>query len=75
MIVIHLRYLIIKIIDHVADLLVSNQEEPSFLQDLLANRQKTHFYDKYADQYYVIKWANRLIKYSMSFLMKISLPI
>ncbi len=50
------------IIDHLTDLLVSNQEELPILYDLLLERQKTHFYKKYANHYEVIKWANFLIK-------------
>lgn len=50
------------IIDHLTDILVSNQEELPILYDLLAERQKTHFYNKYANHYEVIKWANFLIK-------------
>lgn len=51
-----------KIINHLTDLLISNQEEIPSVQELIANRQKTHFYDKNAPQYNVINWSNRLIK-------------
>lgn len=50
------------IIDHLTDLLVSNQEELLLLYDLLDERQKTHFYKQYEYHYEVIKWANFLIK-------------
>ena len=56
-----------KIIDHLTDLLTSNQEELPFIHELLAKRQKTHFYHKYSNYYEVIKWANILIKYINEF--------
>ncbi len=51
-----------KIIEHLTDLLISNQEELPFVLELLAERQKTHFYKKYENHYEVIKWANLLIR-------------
>ena len=57
----------LNIIDYIVDLIGNNKEELSFLQELLENRQKTHFYDKYADYYIALKWANRLIKYINKF--------
>ena len=57
----------IKIIEYIADLLVSNQEELRFLQDLLETRPKMHFYHKYSNYYAAIKWGNRLIKYVNEF--------
>ncbi len=51
-----------KIIEHLTDLLISNQEELPVILKLLAERQKTHFYYKYADHYTAIKWANCLIR-------------
>ena len=50
------------IINHLTDLLVSNQEELRIIYDLLDERQKTHFYKKYAYHYEMIKSANFLIK-------------
>jgi uncharacterized protein (TIGR02687 family) len=51
-----------KIIEHLTDILVSNQEEIESLQGLLAERKKTHFYKTYRSHYKVLKWANLLIK-------------
>lgn len=51
------------ILNHLTDLLSSNQEELPFITDLIARRQKTHFYRKYRHQYKVIFWANLLIKH------------
>ncbi len=55
------------IIEHLIDLLISNQEEIPLITELLAERQKTHFYHKYVNHYDVIKWANSLIKYVKEF--------
>jgi len=52
----------INIIDHLTDILVSNQEEIGPLPGLLAERKKTHFYTKYKSHYKVLKWANLLIR-------------
>lgn len=56
-----------KIIEHLSDLLKTNQEELPIISELLAERQKKHFYDKYAHHYAVINWANHLIKYINEF--------
>jgi uncharacterized protein (TIGR02687 family) len=56
-----------KIIGHLSDLLKTNQEELLIIPELLAERQKKHFYDKYAYHYAVISWANQLIKYINEF--------
>lgn len=54
------------IISHLTDLLISNKEKVQ-CEDLLHERQKTHFYNKYAGHYSVIRWANYLISYINKF--------
>lgn len=56
------------ILEHLTDLLSSNQEDLPFISDLIANRQKTHFYKKYQHHYKVISWANLLIKQINNFM-------
>lgn len=55
------------ITEHLNDLLVSNQEELPFGNDLLAERQKTHFYQKFINHYEVVKQANLIIKHVNEF--------
>lgn len=52
----------IKIIKHLADLLVSNQEYDPHISDLIETRVTTHFYKKFTNEYHVLKWANFILK-------------
>ncbi|GAA5818031.1 MAG: BREX-1 system phosphatase PglZ type A [Methanobrevibacter sp. CfCl-M3] len=57
----------IEIIKYMADLLESTKEYSPNLKNLIENRAKTHFYEKFADEYSVLKWSNFLIKNINSF--------
>lgn len=55
------------IIEHLTDLLESNQEELPDILEILAQRKKTHFYYKYSNYYTAIEWANCLIRFINEF--------
>jgi uncharacterized protein (TIGR02687 family) len=51
-----------KITEHLSDVLTITQEYSLEITELTKSRRTTHFYNKFSNQYHVIKWANFLIK-------------
>lgn len=49
-----------KIINHYVNLLYANKEKFEF-DDILEQREKSHFYNSFEDEYQLIRWANEFI--------------
>lgn len=49
-----------KIINHYVNLLYANKEKFEF-NEILEQREKSHFYSSFEDEYQVIRWANEFI--------------